>query len=402
MRDIRHCGAFLPKDKIFALHAVLLRQGIQLPSPEYDDSVSVGEIYHTATVAMLSDLEPSPSLNLLRLVTGCPNELMGSAPSWVPDYSETFPPWPVFDHSDTATGDSDPIFYFSHDNRSLTVAAIMVDRLDVVSSQTVWYPERNIFSQDDMTWETLENDPTSTVRALQDWIRIAATLDSYNPTGETIQEAFFATIGAKRGKLDIHTVETLHRYLRDTEETGTESVSDFHPYSEDHSFGADAQRWWSILMANDPNMGNSMQSLVDIVRHTPKVSLIRERFGTAFDLLERDKSDEWKILAALSTMTGICEGILTVCRKNTFFKTREGFIGAGSKSVKSGDMVVLVRGLNCPMAVRPVEGGKYRLIAPLYVHGMMKGEVWNKEINTASNASSFNRTEPYMSRLELI
>jgi hypothetical protein len=261
----------------------------------------------------------------------------------------------------------------------------VVDQVDVVSNQTTWHPERSLLVGDDMTWETLENDPAQTIHALQDWIRIASTLDTYGPTSETIQEAFFATIGAKRGRLDIHGVETLHRYLRDTEGNDTESVSEFAPYVENHSFAADAKMWWSILMANDSAFEGSMQSLAEICTRTPNISLIRQRFGATFDIVQKSKSDEWKILAALSTMTGICESILTVCRNNTFFKTRGGYIGAGSHAIRSGDLVMLIPGLNCPMALRPI-GEKYYLVAPLYVHGMMNGEVWNKKMNIISNA----------------
>jgi hypothetical protein len=363
MRDIRMCNAFLPKDKIFALHAVLLRQGVDLPPPEYNDLVSAGEVYHTATLTMLKHLASTPSLDLLRLVTGCQNKLIGSTPSWVPDYSDPLPPWQVSDETDTATGSTKPTYSFSPDGQCLSTFGIVVDRVDMVSNQTTWHPQRSLLVGDDMTWETLENNPAKTIHALQDWIRIASTLDTYSPTSETIQEAFFTTIGAKRGRLDIHGVETLHRYLRDTEGNGTESVSDFAPYIENHSFAADAKMWWSILMINDPHLGGSMQSLADICARTPKLSLIRQRFGATFHIHQANKSDEWKILIALSTMTGICESILTVCRNNTFFKTRRGYIGAGSHSIRSGDLVVLIPGLNCPMALRPV-GENHHLVAP--------------------------------------
>lgn len=128
-----------------------------------------------------------------------------------------------------------------------------------------------------MTWQTLKKNTAKTIRALQDWIRIASTLDSYSPTGETIQKAFFTAIEANRGKLDIRGVETIYRYLRDTVEDDIESFSDFSPYMEYHTFAADVQVWWSIIMANDPSLGNSMQSLTDICTHTPKISRIRQR-----------------------------------------------------------------------------------------------------------------------------
>ncbi|KAN0098137.1 hypothetical protein V8E51_013800 [Hyaloscypha variabilis] len=283
MRDIRMCNAFLPKDKIYALHAVLLRQGIELPPPEYNDSVSAGEVYRIATVTMLKHLAPSPSLDLLQLA----QLHLGFRTTAI-----LAPPWPVFDDQDTATGNTKPSYNLSPDGQCLSTFGIVVDRVNMVANQTTWYPERSLFTGDDMTRETLENNPAKTICALQSWIRIASTFDFYSPTGETIQEAFFATIGAKHGRLDIQGVETLHRYLRDTVEDDTESISDFSPYIDNHTFAADAQVWWSIIMANDPSLGNSMQSLADICTHTPKISLIRQRFGATFDILQANKSDE--------------------------------------------------------------------------------------------------------------
>jgi hypothetical protein len=43
-------------------------------------------------------------------------------------------------------------------------------------------------------------------------------------------------------------------------------------------------------------------------------------------------------------------------------------------------LIVLVGGLFCPVAVRPLgahEAG-YTMIGPVYVHGVMKGELWGK------------------------
>jgi len=136
-------------------------------------------------------------------VTGRENRLIGSTPSWVPDYSDPCPPWPVFDDQDTAAGNTKPSYNLSPDGQCLSTFGIVVDRVNMVANQTTWYPERSLVTGDDMTWETLENNPAKTIRALQSWIRIASTFDFYSPTGETIQEAFFATIGAKHGRLDI-------------------------------------------------------------------------------------------------------------------------------------------------------------------------------------------------------
>ena len=44
---------------------------------------------------------------------------------------------------------------------------------------------------------------------------------------------------------------------------------------------------------------------------------------------------------------------------------------------KAGDAIAIVAGLEMPLLLRPVEGG-YRLLAHVYVHGIMYGEAWPK------------------------
>lgn len=70
-----------------------------------------------------------------------------------------------------------------------------------------------------------------------------------------------------------------------------------------------------------------------------------------------------------------------------FFRKTWGYIGADSHSVRSGDPVVLIPGLNSAVTIRPV-GENYHLIALLYVHGMMKGEFWNKRMSMVPSATA--------------
>lgn len=69
------------------------------------------------------------------------------------------------------------------------------------------------------------------------------------------------------------------------------------------------------------------------------------------------------------------------CRRldrKKLFQTRGGRLGIASRSIKSGDSIVLLQGCNLPMVVRP-EGTEWKVIAPAYVpaDGIMDGKLWN-------------------------
>ncbi|CAN9217781.1 unnamed protein product [Alternaria alternata] len=73
---------------------------------------------------------------------------------------------------------------------------------------------------------------------------------------------------------------------------------------------------------------------------------------------------------------GLC---YTLDRKK-LFETRDGRLGIASKSIKSGDSIVLLQGCNLPMVVRP-DGNKWKLVAPAYVpaDGIMDGKLWKPD-----------------------
>jgi hypothetical protein len=71
------------------------------------------------------------------------------------------------------------------------------------------------------------------------------------------------------------------------------------------------------------------------------------------------------------------------CRKldrKKLFQTRNGHLGIASKSIKSGDSIVLLQGCNLPMVIRP-EGTNWKLITPAYLpaDGIMDGKLWRAD-----------------------
>lgn len=63
--------------------------------------------------------------------------------------------------------------------------------------------------------------------------------------------------------------------------------------------------------------------------------------------------------------------------RKKLFQTRDGRLGIASRSIRTGDSIVLLQGCNLPMVVRP-EGNKWKLVAPAYItaDGIMDGKLW--------------------------
>jgi hypothetical protein len=67
-------------------------------------------------------------------------------------------------------------------------------------------------------------------------------------------------------------------------------------------------------------------------------------------------------------------------RGKTFFITKEGWIGTAEGTIREGDLIVLVAGLEMPLVLSPV-GENYRLVGHGYVHGLMDGEQWPETLD---------------------
>ena len=52
-------------------------------------------------------------------------------------------------------------------------------------------------------------------------------------------------------------------------------------------------------------------------------------------------------------------------------------MGVGPRQARPTDRIALISGLQLPFIVRRA-GDNYKLIGPAYIHGLMKGERWDK------------------------
>ena len=218
------------------------------------------------------------------------------------------------------------------------------------------------------------------VRALQDWTRFAKQLGSgdvsikYVASDEQIKQAFLATLYSHRMGERFRASQELMSIVDQWDNRQNMERREARIKRE-------ANEWWNVLMANDPDHVTGMKYLDAIFRAAPKDSLVFEKFGQIGTCLlsninDATRPDEWRILLALRTLPQVTHTTLMTARKNTLFMIRKGFMGTGPKSICSGDLVALVPGLNIPLIFREAGDGEqhYRLVSGAYIHGIMAGE----------------------------
>ncbi|KAH8665064.1 heterokaryon incompatibility protein-domain-containing protein [Tricladium varicosporioides] len=58
------------------------------------------------------------------------------------------------------------------------------------------------------------------------------------------------------------------------------------------------------------------------------------------------------------------------------FVTEAGYLGIGPSNIEVDDWIVILQGVELPLALRRKENGRYRLLGESYVHGIMDGEAF--------------------------
>ena len=71
---------------------------------------------------------------------------------------------------------------------------------------------------------------------------------------------------------------------------------------------------------------------------------------------------------------GFLDYVATYCRKRSFVKTSEGYIGLAPRNAEPGDQICVLLGCNMPMLLRPTPNSQYEVVGSCYVHSLMNGE----------------------------
>ncbi|KAK0726847.1 heterokaryon incompatibility protein-domain-containing protein [Lasiosphaeria miniovina] len=89
-------------------------------------------------------------------------------------------------------------------------------------------------------------------------------------------------------------------------------------------------------------------------------------------IVAADAEDREEMAAAL---TARHEAVST---GRAIFRTEENYLGNGPRSVVPGDQVWVLTGAATPIVLRPLADGRFVLVGEAYVHGIMRGEAFDR------------------------
>jgi hypothetical protein len=345
----RSRGATNPRDKVYALHGILELMGLSLPPVE--TSKPVREIYQEITqIAFATDR----NLNMLYQITGLPNS--HDLPSWVTDLSCTRPPAILMFEAYNASSSS-PIYWQVPPSSSiLMLRGRIFDRVRAVGGVMNPGFQTNTQSQHSGTEAgplSSTTESTTAFHIFQQWLSLAQTLPCAT-IKHSVPATFAATLLTNPAMNAKASLPTLLRISQTWLTHLTTSTSD------------------ELLL--EPGISN----MLDDVSKLPVTAHEQREFASQL------------VAAVLVRILGTKIGIqkrarafhhwLHLClRACTFFVTEGGFMGmANGDSVRVGDGVALFSGLRVPFLVRDVGDGRWRLVSPAYVEGIMQGEAWGE------------------------
>jgi hypothetical protein len=368
LHNIRTKQASNPKDRIIGLYGLLKELHIPFPSPDY--SLSVEEIFREATIASINF---DKKLHLLYYAPS--DRRRDGLASWVPDWAES-----GFDQSDmrhavfgrererkshrstvfvqrairwmsgkqglfkgnfAASGPATPTWRFSQDHAALILRGKIVD---TVIHKSEALPDTRSFIKDNQDLQGEPGEPGEHVLVqmirlnhavsitMKSWVEMSRSADY--PTGEPSKEALQRTLVYDQPANNADAIR--HNAFND---------------------------WYDNMCLDDMD---------EVVKRSRDTSLSRTEESTSDPMFiwRRFGTNRFHSLAHLFSS------------RKCFFYTGNYYFGTAPDplpvSMMPGDEIAIIRGLEMPLLLRPVENG-YKLITHVYVHGMMYGEMWPQD-----------------------
>lgn len=332
----RACQATDPRDKVYGLYGVLQHIGVELSPPDY--SKTKDEVFwdFTREACLITQ-----SLSLLKLANG--SSSCSTTPSWVPDYSGQFRMGDGL-LGGKPSGDSDTVFHFSNDGRTLYTTGILVDLIETRSTRVVWQPSTDPTLSLDGDLVNLEEGYRETVEAYREWYSIL--IDNLSHLMSQYGDAKLVMLAFGRAL-------TLGVLTPDL----TNSM------------------WvWTHIV----DKGDDRSEFLTAAQQDPK---IKAHFYDDETRRWMTESEEWQTLCALKTCprtASLNHLIWMHAARKSVFVTRGGFIGCSNLSIEENDVICLLSGFDQPMVVRFVPDKKsFIVVGPAYIGGMMEGEKWD-------------------------
>lgn len=338
----RNRGASDPRDKVFAIAGLLRYMGIGLAPSDY--SKSTRHVYLEITQAAIRQFG---TLDILYQVTGLENQF--DLPSWVPDLSDTHPPKPMIHGAFNATGSSPSYYYrFSDSAPSLTLWGKIIGQIHHCGEPNLLSAHSNLKE----STPSLVTELDSVLRIFQQWSTIAHSLPSY-PNQQTLSEVFARTL-----------------FINGTSLESGDPSSLLAVFPTWHTLMTSAA---SSHALRDEVLENMLVDLRSIpINAQEKREFALQMITASLEMGIQTKVSKTKRAKVLHFWLAI------TTRRMVFFTTESGYMGISTYGAQANDFVALLAGLNTPFIMRRKNDG-YQLVGPAYVHGAMKGEVWDPQ-----------------------
>jgi hypothetical protein len=345
-----------PKDKIFALHGVFKELEVPFPAPDYRKTVE--QIFRESVIATINY-----DKNLYCLYHAPSDHRRAGLASWVPDWSdagwaESDPRYGLLRDRFAACGPANAKWRFSDNQKQLILTAKIVDTLiyrtnPLLIAEDIWRSSIDGTLLQQLQGPGRQNFMQfyySTYSILKTWIEVSQWSDCHN--GESSKEALQRTL-----------------------------VSDNPACNADASRGGAFEHWYNVMTAGDLEITEIALTKSQPRRLLPTAPAERDAFLRACmaQIPEFQRS-----FTAMQSGPGLSFHFRAVAfsQKKCFFYTEKGHLGTVADPLptpaEAGDVIAVVAGLEMPLLLRPVESG-YRLIAHVYVHGIMFGEAWPEQ-----------------------
>jgi Heterokaryon incompatibility protein (HET) len=350
MHTHRETEATDPRDKVYAFLGLADKSEIPLSgypeSIEPDYKLPVHEVYtRIATSFLLFHAD----LRVLSHVQDPSRTRLANLPSWVPDFSTPIQPYPLtFRGSCHWSASGDLIWQPAIEAMREGLLHVQGARMGAIE-ETAVMPDQ-------------APDPAASWASI---VKLATHLDDQYPfrspsaTPQTRFEVLWRTLITNTYAREYPAPPTcgtlfmdyiLNLQIRHTLAPWSKQV-DFQPQQTPTSeLNVPA---WHKLLALEPK-GSS---------YGPQ--LYRERISIVMESIFQGTYSPVQ-LAQLQHEFDIANGNM-----RRVFRTRNGLLGTGARSLSKGDEVWVLAGANVPLVLRRLKHGVYRLVGEAYVHGIM-------------------------------
>ncbi|KAE8444096.1 hypothetical protein EG329_000878 [Mollisiaceae sp. DMI_Dod_QoI] len=368
----------------------ILKAGLPIQPPDY--TKNIGTVYRETTKAILLY---ENNLDSLKRVNG----LYGFSefPSWTQNFDQhkvSLRPLPRNPSIFEASGNSNPSFWFSSDGRLLICKGKILEMVSIGCgvafahySDRLWTPPHN-----------------------SDWSR------HLHPFKGGWLDFLKTAPKLSQSILEVWNIRVLQNFIAFVSETRHNGQTEAHAYwdlesclcsymaSQSNQYALIGERgnwdgWRRSLMEQSakPDLTSTSSTTNTLTPPEPKcdeqaistADMQMSYFRSARDALRNSKISSilktpefrtWERISHNRSKGALHLAITHSAYYQTLFRTNlTNRLGMAPLSIREGDQIALLAGLELPMVIRPLANGHYRMIAPAYICGIMEGQAWNEE-----------------------